>query len=474
MRHQSTVNRIGRSVFLVVSALGALALDSLTAEAQVAAQKYALMVGVTNYDHAAMNGSEALKFPEADAQAVGKMLGDHGYEVEYLLGPQATRVAILQKLRSLNGKGNSSGICVVGFFGHGVEVEFKDAQGKKDIQGCFCPFETTVRQAIDADGNELYDENQQPKVEPNPESLVKMSEVVNSLALAKAGSRMLIADCCRDMPNRARGRNLGLGANFNTDRLPGQTVMLFGCRPGERALERDDWKHGAFTKALLEELTSMAAGPDPVTSGTLADRVKRRVQRLTSNQQNPTPISLDSIDLLLDQSSGELSITETSAQPNANSQAGNQTAKSSVSGNTIPESSEQSTKSLDVREIAKTIPSDFQSYLIDHPVWLTADSAADIVYVPEKKRWLIIAVASSKQNVKNPKLACKLKALAALAEKKGSMKLEMVAELNDSGASQRIEAKLQASTSGLPLLGEWKSVDGEYISLLYGFIVEIQ
>lgn len=223
MRHQSTINRIGRSVFLVVSALGALALDSLTADAQVAAQKYALMVGVTNYDHAAMNGSEPLKFPEADAQAVGKMLKDHGYEVEYLLGPQATRVAILQKLRSLNGKGNSSGICVVGFFGHGVEVEFKDAQGKKDIQGCFCPFETTVRQAIDADGNELYDENQQPKVEPNPESLVKMSEVVNSLTFAKAGSRMLIADCCRDMPNRARGRNLGLGANFNTDRLPRQS-----------------------------------------------------------------------------------------------------------------------------------------------------------------------------------------------------------------------------------------------------------
>jgi hypothetical protein len=92
----------------------------------------------------------------------------------------------------------------------------------------FLPLETTVRQAIDADGNKQYDENQQPKVEPNPESLVKMSEVVNSLALAKAGSRMLIADCWRDIPNRARGRNLGLGANFNTDRLPRQTVIHRG------------------------------------------------------------------------------------------------------------------------------------------------------------------------------------------------------------------------------------------------------
>jgi hypothetical protein len=35
----------------------------------------------------------------------------------------------------------------------------------------------------------------------------------------------------------------------------------------------------------------------PVTTGTLADRVKRRVQTLTRGKQNPVPISLDSIDL---------------------------------------------------------------------------------------------------------------------------------------------------------------------------------
>lgn len=299
MRNPSSVGQLIRAVCFVTLPSFASIFYCFPAHAQDAAQKYALMVGVTIYDHAAMNGSEPLKFPEADARAVGQMLSGHGYEVEYLLGPKATRKAILQKLDALSGKGNSSGICVVGFFGHGVEVEFQGAEGKKDIQGCFCPFETAVRQVTDADGNKQFDVNGKPQVEPVPETLVKMSEVVNSLTLAKAGARMLLADCCRDMPNRARGRNLGLGANFSTDRLPGQTVMLFGCRPGERALERDDWKHGAFTKSLLEELTSMAAGPDPVTSGTLADRVKRRVQRLTSNEQNPTPISLDSIDLML-------------------------------------------------------------------------------------------------------------------------------------------------------------------------------
>jgi hypothetical protein len=269
---------------------------------QVPPKNYALMIGVTTYDHSVMNGDRPLKFPEKDARALGELLQESGYEVEYLLGPQATREEILKKLEGLSKKGNAPGVCVVGLFGHGVEMRFQTAQGNEDIQGCFCPFDTGVRQVVNKDGQKEFEDGK-PLMEPVPESLVKMSDVVGALAVAKAGSRMLVADCCREMPNRARGRNLGLGANFSTDRLPRQTVMLFGCRPGEQALERDDWQHGAFTKSLIEELRAMTRLSDPVTSGTLGDRVKRRVQQLTSNQQNPTPVSLDSIDLGLSHAS---------------------------------------------------------------------------------------------------------------------------------------------------------------------------
>jgi hypothetical protein len=86
MRYQFTAFRLCRSVVLTLLALSALSLDALTAHAQVAAQKYALMVGVTKYDHAAMNGSEALKFPEADAQAVGKSWGNMGTKSSTCLG----------------------------------------------------------------------------------------------------------------------------------------------------------------------------------------------------------------------------------------------------------------------------------------------------------------------------------------------------------------------------------------------------
>lgn len=264
---------------------------------QPVGKSYALMIGITKYDHSLMNGKRPLKFPEDDARALGELLSKSGYNVEYLLGREATHEAILKKLEALSVKGNSDGVCVIGLFGHGIEREVIEPDGAKAVLGCFCPYDTGVRQLVNADGQKQYKSDGSPATEPVPDSLVDMLDVVNSLALAKCGSRTLIADCCREMPNRPRGRNLGLGANFSTNRLPSQTVMLFGCRPGEQALEHDDWQHGAFTKSLLDVLEQMALSPDPVTTGTLADRVKRKVQQLTMGQQNPTPVSLDSIDL---------------------------------------------------------------------------------------------------------------------------------------------------------------------------------
>ena len=288
--------------FLLLCAIGSVvgvAAEKTSAqETAIQPENYALLIGVTIYEDDKVNGQPPLQFPEKDARAIGQLLEQSGYEVAYLLGAEATREAILAKLEALRSKGNSAGVCVVGFFGHGVEAEFAIADGQTEIQGCFCPFDTEVRQVKNTDGKPLFDGNQ-PLIEPLPASLVTMSEVVEALAMTKAGSRLLIADCCREMKHQARGRSLGLGANFSTDRLPQQTVMLFGCKSGEEALERSDWGHGAFTKALLEELDYLMRQSDPVTTGTLADRVKRNVQRLTGNAQNPHPISLDSIDLQL-------------------------------------------------------------------------------------------------------------------------------------------------------------------------------
>ncbi|XZE18008.1 caspase family protein [Pirellulaceae bacterium SH449] len=302
MKQELQIMRIQKSIFVSSRCLIAfviLVFASLsTSLAQEVSGKYALLVAVTKYDHAEMNGQRPLKYPEQDALALGQILEKASYEVEYLLGKQATKLAIEAKLDGLRRKANSDGICLVGFFGHGVEVEQSEIDGTDSIVGCFCPFDTEVRQASDKDGKLLYN-GSNPMIDINPESLITMEQVLRALKIAKAGNRVVIADCCREMPNRARSRNLGLGASFKASDLPSGTVVLFGCKPGEKAFERDDWKHGAFTKSLLEEIERLGKN-GPVTTGILADSVKINVQRLTGRQQTPTPFAVDSFDLMLE------------------------------------------------------------------------------------------------------------------------------------------------------------------------------
>lgn len=244
-----------------------------------------------------MNGRSPLRFPEADAKALGELLEKSSYKVEYLLGKNATKPAIGKKLAELRKQADSDGICLVGMFGHGVEIQKTERDGSVSVVGCFCPFDTEVRQAVDEDGKLMFVETA-PMIEADPDSLITMEQVLNALKIAKAGNRVVIADCCRELPNRARGRNLGLGASFKAADLPSGTVVLFGCKPGEKALERDDWLHGAFTKCLLEDINRLGK-IGSVTTGALADSVKQNVQRLTGRQQTPMPFAVDSIDLML-------------------------------------------------------------------------------------------------------------------------------------------------------------------------------
>ena len=272
-------------------------------------EKYALMIAVTRYNHAEMNKPQ-LKFPEDDARALGQFFQNSGYQVDYLLGKEATRKAILAALDNLKNKGGSGGVVVVGLFGHGVEALFDlpaEAAGagnaaaakRQTVEGCFCPWDTGIQQAM-RDGQLLFNAQEQPMIEPVASTLVRMREVLGKLSLAAASSRVVFADCCREMPNRARSRNLGLGANFQAKDLPDNAAVMFGCAPGGVCFERDDWKHGAFTKCLLEELTAMR-GSGAVTTGTLGDRVKESVRTLTGgpNPQDPQPFQTNSLNLQL-------------------------------------------------------------------------------------------------------------------------------------------------------------------------------
>ena len=266
--------------------------------------RYALLVGVSKYDHSAMS---PLQFPEKDATSLAELLKAGGYDVELLLGKAASGKAIRAKLEAIRTKGTADGVILVGLFGHGVEIESRDEQNVTVTEGCFCPYDTKMRVLKDAKGREIFGNDKQAKTEPEPDSLVKLSELMAAFKVAKASHRVLLADCCRTVPNQARGRSFGTG--FKAQDLPENTSVLFGCSPNEKAYEHKDWGHGAFTKCLLDEIKTLSANGE-VETANLAANIKKKVTELVTTvspteSQTPKLFATDSVSLQLASATGK-------------------------------------------------------------------------------------------------------------------------------------------------------------------------
>ncbi len=237
-----------------------------------AAEKYALLIGVSKYNHARMNSSP-LKFPEDDAVAVADLLKQAGYSVTVLRGKAATKAAVESALRQFGKEGNADGVVLIGMFGHGVQY---------GEDGYFGPFDTTTRDVTDSQKKTVRDKKGQLMQEPDPESMISMRSVLDALSRSPARNKIILADCCREDPSAARGRN-AFGSNLTTADLPDGTAALFACSRNEQAFEHDDWKHGAFTKALLDQVIPLAA-QGSVGAGTLAEKINPTVQSMVSEK----------------------------------------------------------------------------------------------------------------------------------------------------------------------------------------------
>lgn len=246
-------------------------------------ERYALLAGVTKYEHPSLNG---LKFPEDDVTALADLLRGQGYKVDLLLGKAATKAAIEAKLKAFKRRGMNSGVLFVGLSGHGMETTDPTTKSEKSY---FCPFDTVMQAVRDAkerivpgkDGKEIYT--------ADTESLVSIDDVLIALNESKAAHRVIVADCCRDDPARAKNiRVKSFGTSLSTANLPQNTVMIMGCKAKQRSVEHDDWGHGALTKCLLEELRK----PTTQTMAEVAIRVEPSVYALVksvSSRDEQTP-----------------------------------------------------------------------------------------------------------------------------------------------------------------------------------------
>ncbi len=260
----------------VLVACLAVVLSPLAASAQ--AKKYALLVGVNKYEHADMNRPAPLAYAEADVKELADLLRESGYEVDLLPGPKATRDAVAAAVKALAKKGNAEGVVLVAFAGHGVQLD-------KEEDAYYCPYDTGMRRA-ERDGKPVKDRDGKQVIEPDPSTLIKLTDIVRAFELSPAGARILLADCCRNDPTTGRGR--GVGAGIKTDRLPTNTAVLLSCSHGQRAFEDKKWGHGAFFYHVLKGLRDGKATVASLNAY-LEDSVTREVQETIKDAPKQEP-----------------------------------------------------------------------------------------------------------------------------------------------------------------------------------------
>ena len=255
--------------------------------------KYALLVGVSNYEHPRLNQPQ-LKYPEDDVKALALELRSAGYEVQELVGKSATRDSVNAAMQRISKRGTSDDVLILGFFGHGVQ--YGDS-------AYYCPYDTDLRTAKDDDDNELRDKGGLLLQEPDPATMVSMRDMLDTLTISKTGSRLLLADCCREDPSRARVglRARAFGEGLQVNQIPGNCAAFFACGAGQQAFEDEDWQHGAFTRALLDTLRSKR----DLTANELYPLLYRRVNELISSKpaiaakQTVSHVTRDLVDLKL-------------------------------------------------------------------------------------------------------------------------------------------------------------------------------
>lgn len=231
--------------------------------------KYHLLsIGISEFQNPKFN----LSYAEADAASIFDVFETKGNEgaiqlhAKQLVNHSATKANVLQSIQQLTEQAGAQDITVVFIASHGFNVE-----------------------------NEYHILTHDSNESDLSASSISWSDLAGSISGIQ-GKVLLIIDTCH---SGNLGLNLSADASFfkNTDALREASsndfglVIMASSTGSEASLESDEWKHGAFTKSILEGIGEGRA--DIRKDGTIFLReldlyVSERVFELTNGKQNPT------------------------------------------------------------------------------------------------------------------------------------------------------------------------------------------
>jgi len=235
------------------------------------ADKWALLVGINNYEHPEVID---LQYAVADVKAFKKALEDVGgfkSDKIILMTDESRRekrpanTNILFQVESLAGRINPQDTFIFYFSGHGIM-----RKGRAFLM------------SINVDPRSLGTLEL---------SGVPMEKLRENLSKLNARQILFIIDACRNDPGRGKGgkdnlltddfaKGIRVKPRAADSGLPSATATLYACSKGERAYEYYDKQQGAFSYFLVEGLRGKAADSDGnITVNGLAYHTQKEVAK---------------------------------------------------------------------------------------------------------------------------------------------------------------------------------------------------
>jgi len=247
-RYAARVN--SRMVFRKVVDVGLLLGFTLYVSASLAADRIALVIGNQSYPDA------PLENPVNDAIAVGRALGNMGYETTVV--KEANRQGLEKALDEFSLAAEKSDFALFFYAGHAIQVDGKNYMIPVDA-------ELETRRDIN--------------------KLVALEEITTELSLANSLG-VAIIDACRDNPfsqnlNKRIGRSIA-GRGLARVKVRGGKLLVAYATEADAIAEDGLGKHSPYTSALLNHIQ------DPQTDVRLMfGRVHDEVVAKTNGRQSP-------------------------------------------------------------------------------------------------------------------------------------------------------------------------------------------
>lgn len=203
--------------------------------------KWAIIVGISQYQYSRKNGLTNLIFADDDAKAFALSLRNLGWNeshIKFLTNEEATQRNIMIALESWLTKAGPNDQIVLFWAGHG----YPDPEDPEKVY--FACYDTDI--TIPATG-------------------YRMDKVRTALEERKAKNVILLADTCHAGKLITRGKR-GISIVPQIDkmqkeqRVPKGWVFMVGADTDRQSIEHSSWTNGAFTHSLIKGLNGEADG----------------------------------------------------------------------------------------------------------------------------------------------------------------------------------------------------------------------